>query len=379
MFFDSITIVVCVVLVVLAVASSLADVLIKKVCTDDKEVGDNACKPVSIIIIADNNANELRKNLPLFLSQDYPAGFEVIVVVDKDEDGTGDVLKTFSKHANFYTTFVPDSSRYMSRRKLAITLGVKAAKHELILLTDATCKPVSDKWVSRMAAACTDGVNMVLGYSNYVCEAGSYKMFYRFRREYALLHEACSGNAYGMAGNNLLFRKSMFMSGNGFRGNLKYLRGEYHFLVNKYAKSGGVAVETHQDSFIEEEAPSRKSWYNRNVFYVETRRHLTGSFKHRAMFNIDMLMLHVCFLLSIASAVYAVCFADWLVLPFSCVALVAPFVVRTLVAKRAMAKFQVGVSLFKVVPYELVLIWHNLRYAMAYRFADKYDFISHKS
>ena len=66
-------------------------------------------------------------------------------------------------------------------------------------------------------------------------------------------------------------------------------------------------------------------------------------------------------------------------LPFSCVALVAPFVVRTLVAKRAMAKFQVGVSMFKVVPYELVLIWHNLRYAMAYRFADKYDFISHKS
>ena len=236
MIVDNITIVICAVLIVLAVLSSLLDLFFKKIPTsgDEDGQGSDACQPVSVIIICDNNAEELRTNLPVFLEQDYPAGYELIVVIDKDEDGSGDVLKTFSSYPNLYTTFVPETSRYMSRRKLAITLGVKAAKNEWVLLTDATCRPASDKWISRMASGCSKNVDIVLGYSNYSCDDANFKVFYRFHREYALLREALGGTAYGMASNNLMFRKSMFMKGNGFQGNLKYLRGEYEFIANKY-------------------------------------------------------------------------------------------------------------------------------------------------
>lgn len=381
MIFDTVTIVICAVLVVLALLSSFLDTFFRKVRAggDGPSGPATPCRPVSVIVVADNNAEDLRANLDSLLSQDYEPGYEVIVVVDKDEDGTGDFLKAYGKRPNLYTTFVPDSSRYMSRRKLAITLGVKAAKNELILLTDATCRPVSDKWISVMASRLDEGTDIVMGYSNYIHEAGLFKVFYRFHCEYSNFREACNGAAYGMAGNNIMFRKDVFMAGNGFQGNLKYLRGEYVFLVNKYAGQGNAAVETSCEGRVEDRVPTRKEWHSVNLFYRETRRHLDRSFSHRLAFNLDMLLLYAGLVAGAGSAVYAVLTQMWLMLPFSAVALFLPVVVRLLNARRAMRLFGESVPLWKVFPFELRLVWHNLRYAISYRFTDKYEFTSHKS
>lgn len=381
MIFDTVTIVICAVLVVLALLSSFLDTFFRKVRAggDGPSGPATPCRPVSVIVVADNNAEDLRANLDSLLSQDYEPGYEVIVVVDKDEDGTGDFLKAYGKRPNLYTTFVPDSSRYMSRRKLAITLGVKAAKNELILLTDATCRPVSDKWISVMASRLDEGTDIVMGYSNYIHEAGLFKVFYRFHCEYSNFREACNGAAYGMAGNNIMFRKDVFMAGNGFQGNLKYLRGEYGFLVNKYAGHGNAAVETSCEGRVEDRVPTRKEWHSVNLFYRETRRHLDRSFSHRLAFNLDMLSLYAGLVAGAGSAVYAVLTQMWLMLPFSAVALFLPVVVRLLNARRAMRLFGKSVPLWKVFPFELRLVWHNLRYAISYRFTDKYEFTSHKS
>ena len=379
MIFDTTTIIICAVLVLLALLSSFTDTFFKKIHANKDATEPTGRKPVSVIIVADNNADELRANLPAFLSQDYYPGYDVIVVVEKDEDGTSDVLKAYSADGRLYTTAVPDSSRYMSRRKLAITLGVKAAKNELILLTDATCRPVSDKWISSMSSMCAYGVDMVLGYSNYSDDTSRFKVFYRFHREYALLREASAGTAYGLAGNNVMFRKGMFMAGNGFQGNLKYLRGEYEFLVGKYAGHGNVAVEADAESRMEDSAPSGKAWRERNLFHICTRRQLSGGFGRRLGFAADMLSLHLCLLAALCSGVWASMAGEWLVLPFSGVALLAPVAVRTMAAKRAMDIFGVGVPLWKVFPFEVYFFWHNLRYALAYRLSDKYEFTSHKS
>ena len=379
MFVDSVTLIVCAVLLVLAVLSVLFDTFFRKLSAGGLGGGGCDKRPVSVIIVADNNARELGSNLPTFLSQDYPEGYEVIVVVVKDEDGTGDVLKAFKGVPNLYTTFVPETSRYMSVRKLAVTLGVKAAKNEWVLLTDATCCPVSDKWIDCMSSYCGGNVNMVIGYGNYSDEAGFFKMFCRLHREYALLQEACSGMAYGTAGNNLMFRKSMFMTGNGFQGNLKYLRGEYDFLVNKYASKGNVAVAVNADAYVVETVPSKKAWHDRNVFYVETRKHLRRSFRHRMNFCIDMFSLHACFLASLGSMLFAVVSSRWIVLVLSILALCVMFFSRICHAKHAMRVFNVSMPLWKVVPFELGIVWHDLKYMIIHKFADKYEFISHKS
>lgn len=379
MIFDSLTIIACTVLVVLALLSSLLDVLFKKLPVEGTYDIGGKREPISVVIIADNNARELKTHLPSVLSQDYPAGYEVIVVVVKDEDGTADVLKTFKDANNLYVTFVPDSSRYMSRRKLAVTLGVKAAKSGWVLLTDASCCPATDKWIASMSEHCKAGTDMVIGNSNFAGDTGKFKIFSRFHGEYLMMREAASGMAYGTLGCNMMFRKSVFMDGNGYQGNLKYLRGEFCFLVNKYAKCGSVAVNTAAEALLIEDSPTRKCWHGRNIFYRETRRHLKRSFRHRAMFNADMATLHLSLLSVIGSAVWALLSLRWIVLPVSAVALIAPWTVRTISARHAMSRMCVSVPAYKVVPFELRLIWHNLKYLIAYKAADKYDFISHKS
>lgn len=374
---DDITIVICVALVLLAAMSIVADTFIRRIKVAD-ECAEAEAKPVSVVIIADNNAREIERNLDAFLNQDYTADYEVIVVISKDEDGTKDVLKTFKGHENLYVTFVPDSSRYMSIRKLAVTLGVKAAKNEWILLTDADCKPNSERWISCMMASRNDA-NMVVGYCNYDVDATDYQRFDRLYREHTFMREVSNGHAYATAGQNLLFKKSMFMNGRGFLGNLKYLRGEYAFLVNKYAADAPITVCTDLDGGVTEQAPTQKEWRNTKMFYAETRHHLANSFRHRVTFNFDMFSLYIALLAAVGSAVYSVLTERWIILPVSALALICPFIFRTLNAKRTIRFFRADVPLWKVVPFELHLLWHNLKYIIRYKFADKYEFISHKS
>lgn len=374
---DSITIAICAILALFALMSSFSDTFLRKI-SENENVESSEHKPVSVILISDNNSYELEKNLPVFLAQDYPAGYEIIVVVSKDEDGTRDVLKTFGKNENLYITFVPDSSRYVSRRKLAITLGVKAAKNELILLTDACCRPCSEKWIEAMASRCDESTDMVFGYSNYSDDAGAFQRFNRLHREYAMMYDAVRGKAYGMASNNLMFRKNMFMGGDGFRDNLKYIRGEYDFILNKYAGNDNVVVNTATDSFIVEAAPTKKEWHNEKLFYAETRKHLKRGPTHRLFFNVDMFSLHVCFLSACGTAFYAILSERWLIIMFSILAFVCPFVVRVINARRVLRHFSLKASCWYVIPFELYTIWHNLKFIIRYRLSDKYEFISHK-
>lgn len=377
---DDITIIICVTLLVLSVLSVLLDTFFRKLPESMETADNSALKPVSVIVISDNNSREISLNLPYIFSQDYPAGFEVIVVVSKNEDETDDALKPFAQYPNFYTTFVPDTSRYMSRRKLAVTLGVKAAKNEWILLTDAECKPATDQWLKTMAQnGAEDGVDMVIGYSNYADDARHFHVFDRLHREYAMICEACKGKAYSTAGNNIMFRKSMFMEGDGFRGNLKYIRGEYDFLVNKYANGDNVRTETSLDAQLIEVAPSSKKWRNRQLFYLETRKHLAGGLAHRLRFNADMTLLHLTLWLNIASIAFAAITLRWLILAVAVLMIILTFVVRTMSAKRVIRRFNANIPLWKAVPFELRLIWSNLLNMLRYKAADRKDFISHKS
>ena len=103
---------------------------------------------VSIVITAHDNAAELRRNLPLVLAQQYPGNFQVIVVAEKGDSETENVLKLLSADKHLYYTLIPESSRYMSRKKLSITIGVKAAKSEWIMLVEPSCRPEAEHWLA---------------------------------------------------------------------------------------------------------------------------------------------------------------------------------------------------------------------------------------
>lgn len=114
--------------------------------------------PISVIICAREESENLRRNLGAVLEQDYPL-FEVIVINDGNTDESEDYLTILEeKYPHLYHSFVPDSSRYISRKKLAVTLGIKASKYEWLVFTNAN-------WhAPKQPMAATDGTQLHITY-----------------------------------------------------------------------------------------------------------------------------------------------------------------------------------------------------------------------
>ena len=154
-------------------------------------------EPVTILITAHDNLPELERNLPMFLNQQYAADYQVIVVSQSTDVDTIDFLKrTAAQNPHLYYTYIPESSRYMSRKKLQITLGVKAAKYEWIILTEPTCRPESDQWLTAMTQQFRTSNHLVLGYVAFDEETKRIRRFESIRRAFYLLRRAQHSYAY---------------------------------------------------------------------------------------------------------------------------------------------------------------------------------------
>lgn len=375
---DAVTIIVCVSLLLLAVVSSwLANAFWRRPkgrAFDNGEVGQQP--RFSIVIAAHDNAYELERNLPSVLSQDYEAGYEVVVVDESSTDETADVLKRLQNtYPNLYVTFIPESSHYLSRRKLALTVGVKAAKNEWVVFTSADCKPLSEKWLTALSAHCTDDKDMVLGYTAYAHDAKAFQRFYRLLTACYRFRRAQRSKAYAYGCSNLALRKSVFMERNGFLLNLKYLRGEYDFLVNEYAEADNADVAFEHDACNVQDAPSHKTWTNDHLFYMETRKHLSRGFAYRFLNNIDTLLLHVNFLAQMAAIALSIYLENWTVTVAAALCVVITLTVRMVLASKAIRAFGEAVPLWLVPLFELRVMWQRLLFKVKYAFSDKYDFI----
>lgn len=354
--------------------------------SEDKDTQDNGgsdiastLPPISIILTPHENAYELAENLPLFLEQDYPGEFTVIVVTWKSDSESDDVLKRYASNPHLYATYIPDSSRYMSRKKLAITLGVKAAKTEWLLMTEATNKPDSDKWLATMARNAHDGNNLVIGYTRYDESTRGYRRFERLAAGFRLMRETLKGRTYRCDSTCLMFRKSEFITSEGFRGNLKYLRGEYDFMANKYARQMSVALETAPEAWMTEQEPTDKEWRNRHLFYMEDRKHLARGTRHRICAVTDQIFLHVNYMAIIAAGAIGLILPNrWLITAAAALSLIITLTTRTAIASAAFRQWRTDISAWRVPFYEISYIWRVLGYRIRYARADKNDFISHK-
>lgn len=353
--------------------------------TEDNADAASKLPPLSIILAPHDQAVSLQRNLPALLHQDYPAGYQVIVVREVSDRDTDDVLKRIREEyeanpgdATLYVTSILDSSRFMSRKKLAVTLGVKAAKTEWIVLTEATCVPASDKWLQRMAGLCDPEVNLVIGYTQYDNTTPLLPRFERLYKASYLMREDTQGTAYCTEGANLMFRKEDFMNGDGYLGNLQLIHGTFDFIINKYAKPYSTRLQLNPEAWMTEEQPTKKSWMNRHVFYQETRRFLARSIAHRALFDADQLGLHLFVWMCIGTGIFAGVTFRWILLAFSVLMLIAGWITRTVLSLRVVRKFDLQVPFLFYIPYELSLIWHNLNYMLRHRFANKLEFTTHK-
>ena len=169
----------------------------------------------SVIMTVYDEARKLEENLPLFLEQDYETGYEVIVVDESSTDDTVDVLKLQkAKYPHLYTTFLPKPNRLVTRQRLALTLGVKAAKNEWIIFTDIQTPPPSDQWLKELAEFTVESTTLLLGYINR--KTGDVRL-----QQFVNVDDA-----------RLYISKAERKRANGHNGKrLRYIRGKYDFVV----------------------------------------------------------------------------------------------------------------------------------------------------
>ena len=136
--------------------------------------------PVSIIIAARNESENLFNNLPFILNQDYPE-FEVIVINHQSLDDSQYILEAMAlDNPHLKIVKVERSQHLKYGKKLPLTIGIKGARYEHMLFTDADCKPASDNWIESMTKHFTDKKQIVLGYGPYIKEKGLLNKVIRF-------------------------------------------------------------------------------------------------------------------------------------------------------------------------------------------------------
>jgi biofilm PGA synthesis N-glycosyltransferase PgaC len=216
-------------------------------------LSENARKPLSVVICARNEAENLKQYLPLVLEQDYP-DFEVVVVNDRSWDGTEDLLKDFSKqYKHLKIVTVLDGERFIAGKKFAATMGIKAAKNEWLVFTDADCFPASSKWLYGMQQPEQEDTEILLGYSPYLKKRGLLNALIRFETFFTAVNYlsfAIKGMPYMGVGRNMAYKKSLFFKNKGFAAHMHIPSGDDDLFVNAHAHNGNTGICIHPDAQV---------------------------------------------------------------------------------------------------------------------------------
>ncbi len=228
--------------------------------------GKTATPPLSVIICARNEEENLRQNLSKILNQDYPQ-FEVILVNDFSEDDTKWLLKELcGQYHHLKVVEIAEHVRLKHGKKFAVTLGIKGAQYEHLVLTDADCVPQSDQWLRHMASAFGDGEEIVLGYSPYIKKPGFLNTLIRFETFHtamSYLSYALKGNAYMGVGRNLGYTKSLFFRGKGFAAHMHIPSGDDDLFVNQNATPHNTTICIHAEAQVWSEPKATFLAYSR--------------------------------------------------------------------------------------------------------------------
>ncbi|MCX7862202.1 MAG: glycosyltransferase [Bacteroidales bacterium] len=201
--------------------------------------------PVSVIICARNEEENLERFLPKILTQDYPH-YEVIVVNDASEDNSDVVLKRFShQYPHLKISTIKKDDKFTHNKKLALTIGIKAAQNDILLLTDADCYPENDQWIRSMVSSYNENTDIVLGYGGYQKTGGLLNKLIRFDSLFIATQYfsfALAGIPYMGVGRNLSYKKSLFFKNKGFASHLDLTSGDDDLFINENATAKNTAV-----------------------------------------------------------------------------------------------------------------------------------------
>lgn len=332
--------------------------------------------PVSIIIYAKNESVNLQENLPAILNQDYPE-FQVIVVNDGSTDESDDILKAFElKYKNLYHTFIPEEAKYVSRKKLAMTVGIKAAKYDYLLFIEANCHPQGSQWISSMMSTYEPQTDIVIGFASYIESKGFFHKLVGYDNLLSgmrMMSSALCRRPFTATGSNLSYRKSLFFDNKGFSDSLELHAGEDDLFVNETATSTNTEVLLNTEGLTAMMPYYRfKVWKEMKVSQAATRRFYRGW--QMAYYRMEVFTRFLFWIAALFTAIYCLINSLWII---GGSALLLLFI-RLIIAERVMYKSSIVLgqqfSVFSFPFLEVFLPIYEL-YVWIYRiFRGKNDF-----
>lgn len=245
--------------------------------------------PVSVIICAKNEANNLKTFLPLIINQDYES-FEIVLINDASSDETLEVMEQFQQcHNHIKIVNVKNVEAFWGNKKYALTLGIKASTHEHLLFTDADCKPISKDWIRSMTSHFNKNSSVILGYGAYAKKKNSLlNKLIRFETLLTAVNYfsfAKIGLPYMGVGRNLAYTKKEFFKANGFINHIKVRSGDDDLFVNQVANKTNTAICISQDSFTESIPKSSfGTWLKQKRRHISTAKYY--KLKHKLLLGL---------------------------------------------------------------------------------------------
>ena len=266
--------------------------------------------PVSVIICARDEDENLARNLPGVLLQSYPSTYEVVAVNDNSLDDSKYILQELKKtFKSLHVVELTQEAIHISGKKYPLSVGIREAKHEIMLLTDADCVPSSEHWVEKMQAGYDDNIEIVLGYGAYHKTKGLLNKLIRFETFHTALQYlsyALAGTPYMGVGRNLSYKKSLFFRNKGFSSINHIPSGDDDLFINKTATKHNTAVIIDPDA-VTRSIPKKtwSSWLRQKSRHYTTAKYY--KFKHKFLLGLYFATQFVFYPLLAASII----FYDW--------------------------------------------------------------------
>ncbi len=263
--------------------------------------------PVSVVICARDEADNLAKNLPGVLVQDYQTSHEIVVVNDNSLDEGKYVIDEFKQSfKNINHIQLTQEAKMISGKKFPLSIGIKSAKYEIVLLTDADCVPASEFWMKKMQDAYSDGTEIVLGYGAYHKKPGILNKLIRFETFHTAiqyLSYAMAGIPYMGVGRNLSYKKDVFLRNKGFSSINQIPSGDDDLFINQVATATNTAVVIDPEAHTLSEP--KKTW---GEWMTQKYRHYTTSryykMNHKILLGLYSLSLFLVYPLLAVSMIF---------------------------------------------------------------------------
>ena len=341
-----------------------------------ESIKNTSLPSVAVVIVAQEEADKLRKHLPLFLEQHYPTDYQVIVVDIHSYDDTLKLLEEMeAAYLHLSHSSIPASARDISMQRLAMTLGMKTACNEWVVFTQADCFPETGEWLLNFMNTELQGKNAIIGFTKYV-QGNSWMMkkrqFFRLWQQMLWLPFATNHHPYRADDTILAYRKDYFFEHNGFASDSKLQVGAATLLVNKNISRQQCAVSIGRKAILLQDNPLPHTWPQEEVFFMETRRHTTYKCLYRTWYAIKVL-LPLLFTLSTI-----VCCLLWLqneiVLGILTALWISIYIIRDIYFRKTTKQFDIK-SYHLTLPYfcSMIPLW-DIQAWLKWRFTNKREF-----